>query len=83
MPRLPRIVVPDLPHHITQRGNNKQDVFFVDEDKWQYLRILREQSLKHQFKVLGYCLMTNHIHLIGIPSQEESLAKAVGRTDFL
>ncbi len=83
MPRLARIVVPGSPHHITQRGNNKQDVFFVDEDKWQYLRILKEQSIKYAFSVLGYCLMTNHVHIIGIPDKEESLAKAVGRTNFI
>ena len=83
MPRLARIVVPGIPHHITQRGNNKQDVFFVDQDKWAYLRILKEQSEKYDFSVLGYCLMTNHVHIIGIPGEEESLSKAVGRTDFL
>ena len=47
MPRLARIVVPGLSHHITQRGNNKQDVFFVDDDKWRYLRILKEQSIEY------------------------------------
>ena len=51
MPRLARIVVPGLPHHIIQRGNNKQDVFFVDADKWQYLRILKEQSIAYSFLV--------------------------------
>jgi putative transposase len=83
MPRLARIVVPGIAHHITQRGNNKQDVFFVDEDKWQYLCILKEQSLAYDFRVLGYCLMTNHVHIIGIPNHEQSLAKAIGRTNFL
>jgi putative transposase len=44
MPRLARIVLPGLPHHITQRGNNRQDVFFVDSDRIKYLEILSEQS---------------------------------------
>ena len=83
MARLARIVVPGLPHHVSQGGNNQQDVFFVDEDKWQYLRILQEQSVAHGFAVLGYCLMTNHVHIVGVPKKQESLAKAVGRTHFL
>ncbi|MBI9017205.1 MAG: transposase [Phycisphaerae bacterium] len=83
MSRLARIVIPGLPHHITQRGNNRQDVFFVDEDKQQYLRILHEQSAEYDFSVLGYCLMTNHVHIIGAPGREESLARAVGRTNYL
>ena len=83
MPRVARIVVPGMPHHITQRGNNHQDVFFVDDDRRTYLRLLKAQSKLHGLTLLGYCLMTNHVHLIGIPQSEESLAKAVGRTHFL
>jgi putative transposase len=83
MPRVARIVVPDLPHHLTQRGNNRQDVFFVDEDRRQYLKLLADQCRRHGAKILGYCLMTNHVHLILIPSRPDSLAKAVGRTHWL
>ena len=82
MPRTARIVVPDVPHHITQRGNNRQDVFFVDDDRRVYLSILKEQSEKFGLEILGWCLMTNHIHLIGRPAGPESLAKALGRTHF-
>ena len=82
MPRTARIVVPDVPHHITQRGNNRQDVFFVDDDRRVYLSILKEQSEKFGLDILGWCLMTNHIHLIGRPAGPESLAKALGRTHF-
>ena len=78
-----RIVLPGIPHHVTQRGNNRQDVFFVDDDRRVYLRILGEQSDRYGLAVLGYCLMANHVHLIATPSGDESLAKAVGRTDFL
>ncbi len=83
MPRTARIAIPDVPHHITQRGNNRQDVFFVDDDRRVYLSVLKEQSEKYGLEVLGGCLMGNHIHLIGRPAGEDSLAKALGRTHFL
>ena len=68
-----------LPYHITQRGNNKQDVFFVDDDRKAYLEILNQQAEKYGLTLMGYCLMTNHIHLIAIPEKAESLSMAVGR----
>jgi putative transposase len=83
MPRVARIVLPGVPHHITQRGNNRQDVFFVDDDRRAYLAILGEQAERFGLTVQGYCLMGNHVHLIATPSTAESLAKAVGRTHFL
>jgi putative transposase len=83
MPRVARVVIPEIPHHVTQRGNNRQDVFFVKDDRRVYLDILREQCLRYGLTVLGYCLMTNHIHLIATPWQEDSLARAMGRTDVL
>ncbi len=83
MPRRARIVIPDLPHHVTQRGNNGQDVFFVDDDRRVYLRLLRIQSAKFALEILGYCLMPNHIHVIVRPGREDSLAKAIGRTHLI
>ena len=83
MPRVARIVVPGATHHVTQRGNNKQDVFFVDDDRRVYLELLREQGHRFGFRLEGYCLMTNHVHVVGVPAREESLAKAIGRTHFL
>ncbi len=83
MPRVARIVIPGLPHHVTQRGNNRGDVFFVAEDRWVYLGLLAEQAVRYGVTVLGYGLMTNHVHLIAVPAREESLAKALGRTHFL
>lgn len=83
MPRIARIVIPGSHHHVTQRGNNRQDIFFCDEDYQAYLSILCEQSEKFGLSVDGYCLMTNHVHLIATPAKEASLAKAVGRTHFL
>ncbi|NLH17843.1 MAG: transposase [Phycisphaerae bacterium] len=82
MPRTARIAIPDVPVHITQRGNNRQDVFFVDDDRRVYLSILREQSELYGLEVLGWCLMTNHIHLITRPKAADSLAKALGRTHY-
>jgi putative transposase len=82
MPRLARVIAVDYPHHITQRGNNQQDIFFVDDDRRVYLELLREQCSKYSLELSAYCLMTNHIHLVGIPRKEYSLAKAVGGTHF-
>jgi putative transposase len=83
MPRVARIVIPGVPHRITQRGNNRQDVFFVDDDRRVYLELLAAQAERFGLKLLGYCLMDNHVHLIGMPRGEASLAKAVGRAHFL
>ena len=82
MPRLARTVVAGCAHHITQRGNNRQDVFFVDDDRYVYLQLLREQAGKYGLDIVGYCLMGNHVHIVGIPRAEDSLAKAVGRAHF-
>jgi len=83
MPRFARIVVPGAAHHITQRGNNRQDVFFVEDDYRAYLRLLKTASAQFGIEVQAYCLMTNHIHIVGTPSREDSLAKAIGRTHLL
>ena len=83
MPRNARIVIPDIAHHITQRGNNKQDVFFVDDDREKFLYLLSEQSKRFGMIIEGFCLMTNHIHLIATPTKEDSLAKTMGRVNLL
>ena len=59
MRRLARIVIPDCPHDVRTRGNNHQDVFFVDDDRVPYLGLLKEESEKHRVCVDGYRLMTN------------------------
>lgn len=83
MPRVARIVVPGLAHHITQRGNNRQDVFFINDDRRAYLRILTQQAQRYSLAVLSYCLMKNHVHLIVTPKRSDSLALAIGRTHWL
>lgn len=67
MARIARVVIPDVPHHITQRGIRGMDIFFQDEDYVTYKEILNEQCSHHDTKIISYCLMTNHVHLIAVP----------------
>jgi putative transposase len=80
MPRLARIVVPGLPHHVTQRGNRREAIFFEDGDQEIYCDLLAEQTLKAGVEVWAYCLMPNHVHLILVPSEPDALGRAVGET---
>ena len=73
MPRQARTVFAKVPHHITQRGNRREDVFYTDEDREIYLTWLQEYCLLHEVEILAYCLMTNHIHLIALPKTEAGL----------
>jgi len=75
MPRLSRVVFTGIPHHITQRGNRREDVFFSDEDREVYLEWLQTYCEKHDVDVLAYCLMTNHIHLVLVPNSEDGLQR--------
>ena len=73
MPRLARAVFASVPHHITQRGNRRENVFFADEDYHAYLDWLQYYSQKHHLEILAYCLMSNHIHLVAVPNTENTL----------
>lgn len=75
MPRLSRTVFAGVPHHITQRGNRREDVFFLDEDRAAYLSWLKEYSGKFDVEILAYCLMTNHIHLVAVPATDDGLPR--------
>ncbi|MDX8405174.1 MAG: transposase [Mariprofundus sp.] len=77
MPRLSRVVFAGLPHHITQRGNRREDVFFNDEDRLAYLEWLHLYCEKHAVDILAYCLMTNHIHLVAVPQAGDGLQKVL------
>lgn len=77
MARLARVVVPGLPHHVTQRGNGRQRTFFSDDDYALYLKLLREACAAAQVRVLAYVLMPNHVHLILVPKHEDGLRKAM------
>jgi putative transposase len=83
MPRLARIVIPNLPHHITQRGNNRAEVFFEERDYRFYLKLLKQYAEKHDLEVHAYCLMKNHVHLVATPLKKESMAITIGRTHHL
>jgi len=74
MPRIGRIVGVDLPHHITQRGNYRQDIFEDDKDYEKYLTLLKAESDKYGLSIVAYCLMANHVHFIVIPDRSESMA---------
>jgi len=78
VPRCARIIVPECPHHITQRGNHQEQVFFCDFDRELIINLLRENGEKYGVKYLAYCLMSNHLHLVAIPSAKNSFAKAFG-----
>lgn len=80
MARVARIVLPGQPHHVIQRGNRRQDVFFVDADRQEYLRLLKEQAGKYGLKIWSYCLMTNHVHLIVVPRDKDCLGQTIGET---
>src|SRR3989338_1502343 len=80
MPRIARLVVLGMPHHITQRGNRCQRVFFGDRDKKAYLEILKAQCRCFGVTIWSYCLMDNHVHFIAIPENKESLGQAFGQT---
>ncbi|HSW62870.1 MAG TPA: transposase [Dissulfurispiraceae bacterium] len=83
MPRQARTVIAQCAHHVTQRGGNRQDVFFVDADRRAYLQYLREAAGRYGLRIEGYCLMTSHVHLIVEPQEETSLAEALKRTNQL
>ena len=78
--RRARVSVPGLPHHVTQRGNRRADVFLDAEDRHLYLELLREYSTRHRLLLCDYNLMTNHTHLIVVPETEFALSDALRDT---
>jgi putative transposase len=71
MARLPRAVATDYPHHITQRGNYKQAIFNDDEDFIVYKEWLDKYSKRYGLSIWAYCLMSNHIHILGVPAKDQ------------
>jgi len=78
MARMARVVIPGIPHHITQRGNRRMETFFSNTDYREYLYLMAEWCNRCKVKVLAYCLMPNHIHIIAIPETEDGLRRAIG-----
>ena len=72
--------MPDIPHHITQRGNRRQATFFEDNDYREYINLLSEWCATCRVDIWAYCLMPNHVHLIAVPSSEDGLRRALGET---
>jgi putative transposase len=73
--RLPRIVLPGIPHHVTQRGNRRERVFFEDGDYALYLDLLSEAAARARVAIWAYCLMPNHVHIVAVPSDEDGLRR--------
>jgi len=79
MPRMARVVVPAYPHHVTQRGNRRQRVFFGDDDCERYLSLLGSACRDSGTRVLAYCLMPNHVHFVMVPAHEDGLRAAMAQ----
>jgi putative transposase len=77
MARKPRVIAAGYPHHIVQRGNNKQDIFFEDQDRKIYMDILTKHCVEFKCKVNSFCLMSNHTHLLINPEFNFSISKAM------
>jgi len=75
MARLPRIVIPGYPHHVTQRGNRRAQTFFEDGDYKLYKSLLSEACRKAKAEIWCYCLMPNHVHMIIVPSDADGLRR--------
>ena len=80
MGRFNRVVAIDVPHHVTQRGNGPHFILDWDADRTVYLKLLREDLSLYGVELIGYCLMSNHVHLIAIPRKTDGLAQALKQT---
>jgi putative transposase len=76
MARIARVVITDLAHHITQRGDGRQFILADDAGRMVYQDLLRQAVRLHGVSVLGYCLMSNHVHVVAIPRRPGALAAA-------
>ena len=74
MPRSARVVFEGVVHHITQRGNYRQNIFEDSADRKKYIEFVSEYSGKYHMKIYAYCLMTNHVHFLAAPLRRDSLA---------
>ncbi len=80
MARLSHIVVVNVPHHVTQRGNARQFILAGDDERLVYLNLLRKYVHLHELSLLGYCLMPNHVHLVVVPRKPDALALSLKQT---
>ena len=78
MSRIARVVIPGLPHHVTQRGVRRMNVFTEKSDPVAYLSLIKQSCAKAKTEILAYCLMPDHVHFIMVPSHEDGLRAALG-----
>ena len=79
MARMPRLVVPQYPHHVTQRGARRMNTFFSNWDYQYYLDLIADHKSEAGIEVWAYCLMPNHVHLVVVPEEKGSLSRLFGR----
>jgi putative transposase len=77
MPRKPRMYLPDVPCHVIQRGNNRSTCFFTDNDRRFYLHCLGDACRRYRVDLHAYVLMTNHVHLLMSPRDEQGISKVM------
>ncbi len=75
MARLPRLVIPNQPHHVIQRGNDRQLIFRDTSDYCAFLAWLREAAKQFKVAIHAYALMSNHLHLLVSPSDQQGLGR--------
>jgi putative transposase len=80
MPRASRLVVPELAHHVVQRGNRQQALFGTDDDRRAYLNILAAALDRAKTRCLAWCLMSNHVHLMLVPADIDGLRAPLAST---
>ena len=74
----PRVVAPGVPHHVTQRGNRRQQTFFGEADYQACMELMAEWCEREGVQIWAYCLMPSHVHLVAVPETPESLRAAIG-----
>ncbi len=77
MARIARITAPRYPHHVTQRGNYQKPVFETEDDYELYMQWLHEYADEYSLKIWAYCLMPDHVHLVCVPAEKDSLSRAL------
>ncbi len=70
MARMARVIAPGYPHHITQRGNRRQQTFFRSDDYTAYIDLMAEWCRRYDVAIWAWCLMPDHVHLIAVPANE-------------
>jgi len=77
MARRRRLTIAGVPQHVIQRGNNRQAIFFAEEDYRRYLAYLGEAARKHDCEIHAYVLMTNHVHLLATPNNPDAISRTM------